>query len=343
MTPRDRVLIAVVFFIIGGVLLTYYLQPTYLPQTSPAVGNDDSHPDVAAVLAKNPDFTGYVLLGAKYFSCDTGGYGTTNGVPFYTYYGFIWGSSGNFIVTYEVSVDASGKITQFATYPFMSAEPEPLPQMQYWTVYSFSTGYILLNAWLMVAAVIMIIIAVLFSIQSIVAYSKKNPSLRPSDANRHIHLLKSANNNSSVSYSTSGKRSFQQFVGVLNARYARKLKLIIGSYFAIGSALGITYFGFMEAAYLNIGSTILNTFFNSQALVVLYFAFLPWYYPILLLLLDLNANNVLAISVTDPGLLSFESLVILLAVFALSVYFMRKTLRSKTLSKVNGIQSSATT
>jgi hypothetical protein len=181
MRPRNRALIAITFFVIGGVVLVFYLQPTYLPQHGQPIGNDDSYPNVAAVLAENPNFATYVLSGARYFSCDDGGYATSNGVTtLYGYYGFIWDASGNYIITYQVFADASnGQIVQFMTHPFISAGlgPASSPQMQYWTIYDFSVGYLVLSAVSILASVIMIFIALIFSIQLITAYvNKKSPS-----------------------------------------------------------------------------------------------------------------------------------------------------------------------
>jgi preprotein translocase subunit SecG len=179
MKPRNRALIAIVLFIIGGVTLTILLQPTYLPQSGQPVGNDNSEPAIAAVLAKNPNFATYVLSGARYFSCDEGGYASSNGViTLDGYYGFIWDASGNYIITYQIFADASnGEIEQFMTHPFISSGPSSAPQMQYWTVYDFSVGYILSSAVAILAAVIMIFVAIILSIQLIVAYiNKKYPS-----------------------------------------------------------------------------------------------------------------------------------------------------------------------
>jgi len=177
MRPRNRALIAITLFIIGGAVLAIFLpsyfQPTYLPQPGQPVGNDNSYPNIAAALAKNPNFTTYVLSGARYFSCDDGGYETANGVALNGYYGFIWDATGNYIITYQVFVDASnGQIVQFMTHPFVSMGSASLPQMQYWTVYDFAVGYTLLSIALIAAAVIMIIIAIILSIPLIAACNK---------------------------------------------------------------------------------------------------------------------------------------------------------------------------
>jgi hypothetical protein len=172
---RKRTLIAVMLFIIGGVILAnslpFFFQPTYLPQPGQPVGNDSSYPNVAAT---------YVLSGARYFSCVDGGYQSSNGVvTLDSYYGFIWDASGNFVIVYQVFADASnGQIVQFMTHPFISAGlgPASPPQMRGWTIYDFDVGYFLLSFVLIVASVIMIIIAVILSIQLIYARVKRNKS-----------------------------------------------------------------------------------------------------------------------------------------------------------------------